>query len=638
MRRFIGRHQRLSVLIVILVPVLMAVAGWHYYTLYGSLRGARESLLQTQSRLSDVGLNLSDGDIAVAREQLGEARADLNRAQGHLKWDPFVQASRLVPLLDTQVSAANDLLEMADILIQIGDRATTAGAKAVALRERPPEGQALTQALVGLLDDTGPDVDHIGALTTQLVAMRLKMGDEALIPPLNNVRERIDKELPRLANAVEQARQSKSLLPVFLGFKKDRNYLVFALNSGELLPGGGLVTAAGILPVSKGVNGKLEFKDSVLWKDAAEKKGIPYITPPGPLKRYLLRDYTWNLLVSNWDPDFPTWSQQAREFYELVNGKQQVDGIIAVDLVVLERLLQVTGPKTLDIPGRGPTTFDSANAVLLLEELTRPAFEKPQEERKSVIGDLAQTVMADLLKLPSNRWADAVDIIRKLGVERHIQVLAFDPAEQTAIRDFGWDGRLRTDTPDFFQFNEASLLSTKLNLILKPEASLDLKLNQLGDVEHELTVTYNNTFPEWAKGKDPKLVNDLMYGGLYGGYLRVFGPHDMASESIEIDGQPAGLDAEGRTAAADWFAAWMPVPGGVTRQAVFRWKTTPATSVTTNGYELHIQKQPGTDGMCIKLNIGRDGKAPKDLRVTGGKRLPDGRICLTTDVTITARW
>ena len=69
-----------------------------------------------------------------------------------------------------------------------------------------------------------------------------------------------------------------------------------------------------------------------------------------------------------------------------------------------------------------------------------------------------------------------------------------------------------------------------------------------------------------------------------------------------------------------------------------RGKTTPATSVANNGYELHIQKQPGTDGMCIHVNIGRDGKAPKDLRFTGGKRLPDGRICLTTDVTISARW
>ena len=92
---------------------------------------------------------------------------------------------------------------------------------------------------------------------------------------------------------------------------------------------------------------------------------------------------TPGLLVSAWSPDFPTWSGEALSLYEKVHGPQDVDGIIAMDLVVLESLLKLTGPKTLDVEGHGPVTFSGANAVLELERLTRQPWERGDDRKRS---------------------------------------------------------------------------------------------------------------------------------------------------------------------------------------------------------------------------------------------------------------
>ena len=637
MRLAILRHQRIFVVAAVAVPVLVFLAGWHYWTLYTSLSGTRSDLLSAQARLSGASLDLTAADLAVARERLDAADANTRRARAHLRWDPLLQAARFLPVAGRQVDALDDFLRMAATLAQIGDEATAAGSSAVALRDNPPAGQPLTSSLVRLLDDTAPRVDRIDALTRELVAQRLAMGDGRLLPPLARARDRLDEELPRVANAVEQLAQARALLPGFLGFAGDRRYLVLALNSGELQPGGGLVTAAGVLPVTNGVNGTLDFADSTTWLGQWTAQGGSYIEPPGPLKRYLLRDYSWNLLVSNWSPDFPTWAQQSLQFYELVYGPQKVDGVVAVDLVVLERLLTVTGPKTIDVPGAGPVTFDANNAVLALETFTRPAYEPVAGDRKSVVGALANAVISDLLALPPERWSAAIKELQRLGKERHIQMLSFRPAEQTIIRDVRWDGRLEQPPGDWSLLSEASVMSTKLNLIIRPEGEYRVDVSALGDARHELTLRYRNPLPEWAAGKDPALVQQLMYQGLYGGYLRLFAPAGAANREVAIDGSPTSPEDAGSEGGRDWFGVLLPVPAGQTREVRFA-RTVALATQTQGEYELYIQKQPGTAGMCLALTITREGRPAREVTISGGSRDAQGRVCLSSDVRVRARF
>lgn len=611
--------------------VLLLVC-WHYWSLYADLSAGRADLLAAQTRLNDVGLDLTADDLAIARRNVNSADTEISHARLHYQFDPAIQLSRLIPGVRDQVNAVGSFLDMAGTLVQIADTATRTGDRVIAVRDRPRDDQPLTAALVQLLDDSHADIERINVLTARLVNQRLALGDRPLLGPLASAREKIDQELPKVANAVEEAAQAQDLLPGFLGFKGDRRYMVFALNTGEMFPGGGFLTAAGVLPVSQGVNGKVDFTDTTEWKGQWEAKGGGFIEPPGPVGRYLLRGYGWNLSTSNWDPDFPTWSQQSLDFYQLVHGEQRVDGIVSVDLVVLEQLLTITGPKTIPVEGRGDVTFDSTNAVLTLEELTRQPFDTVHD-RKSVIGDLAERVISDLLKLPSGQWGQAVNVMRKLGVERHIQVLSFDAREQTIVRDARWSGRLEPADGDYLMFNEASLNSTKLNLIIQPEGTYQIDLSHLGDARHELKLEYRNPLPEWSRGKDPELVRKLMVGGLYGGYLRILAPPGLVVGDSTIDDERISYEDSGAHAGKVWFGTFVSVASGERHTVVLRWSI-PLASRDPNSYDLYIQKQAGTRGMCVAFDVTREGQAARKLTVSGGSRDGTGRLCLTTDVRV----
>ncbi len=618
--------------------LLVAVAGWHYWALYDDLSAAKTDLLAAKDGVAAAGFDAQRGDLAATRERLDRADGHITAARRHLRWDPLLRAARPLPVVGDQVDALSRLAGMAATLTEIGQLSVAAGDRIVTFRESPADGTPLSQSLVQLLDDTGPEVRKIERLTQELVASRLALGDRELAGPLAAARDRLDGELPGLANTVEQLARTRELLPAFLGFESERRYLVLALNNGELFPGGGLVSATGVMPISLGEPGEVDFTDSTRWKWAWEAKGGSYIEPPGPLKRYLLQDFTWNLLVADWDPDFPTWSQQALEFYELIHGEQQVDGIIAVDLAVLQRLLVITGPRTLEVEGHGAVTFTGGNAVLELERLTRQAFEQT-DDRKSVIGDLAQLLMSDLQSLPPEKWEAAVKTIRALGSERHIQVLSFHPAEQTLIRDAGWDGALRQAKGDFLHLAEASVNSTKLNLIIAPEAVYQVEIDRSGTAHHSLALHYRNTLPEWSNGKDPRLVKQLMLGGLYGGYLRVFTPRGMVHPAVAVNGSAVPPEDYGTRGSFDWFGAFFSLPSGKEAAVALSWAVpNVATGAAANDYSLTIQKQPGTAGMCIDLKLTREGAAPGRLVVEGGRRDPNGRICLVEDVTIRAWW
>jgi hypothetical protein len=616
--------------------IVLLVAGWHYWVLYSSLTNARDDLLGAETRLTAAGLDVSSSDLDVVDSRAHSADANLGRADSHLRYDPLIQVAKHLPWAGPQVKATDEFVTMSRLLVKIEAEVSADARRALALREHPPKDQPLTGALVDLLNEIQPSLSRIQGLTRQLLDARLRLGDAHLLPPLASARARLDQELPRLANTVDQMAVAQRVLPGILGFDGDRHYLVLALNNDELQPGGGVVTAAGVLPVSKGTNQPADFTDSTLWATEWKARGGAYIQSPGPLDRYLLKGFTWNLLLSDWSPNFPTWSQQAAEFYQLVHGKQDLDGVVAVDLVALERLLAVTGPKTIPVEGRGNVTFTAQNAVLELEGLTRPSFE-PASDRKSVVGDLAQAVLTDLVHLPSSKWAKAVNTVRALGHQGDIQVLSYDAGEQTLIRDVGWDGRLRNQPGDYLNFNEASVNSTKLNLILQRSGTLHIDINQVGDVQHDLVLQYANPLPEWAKGKDPNVVRQLMLGGLYGGYLRVFGPTGTSGFIAERNGQAIGIDDSGEDAGKRWFGVFMPLASGQQANMRFRWSSQVGlTGEGRNHYALYIQKQAGTAGLCLAIDVQRDRHSPHTLRITGGRRDAQGRICITSDVTVTA--
>ena len=582
----------------------------------------------------DPDVELLDRDGEPIRQASLALRRQLGTVDAHLSWDPFYQLGLRVPVLGGQLRAVETLLEMGKLVANAGVDVAVVLDVAEEAKAEQHEGVALPQLARNVLERAGPSLDRLDITADALLARRLELGDRPLLPPLERAREEVDEQLPQIVDAAERLALARKVLPAMLGFEGERRYLVLLLNEGELLPGGGLVTGAGVLVLRDGIPQPVDFFDSTRWLPEWEAKGGEYLEPPGPLKRYLLRDFGWNLLVSNWSPDFPTWSRQALEFYELVFGPQDVDGILALDLATLVRFLGLTGPQELGVEGRGVVTFTPENAVFELERLTvRPFGER--EDRKEIISELANVMLQELLHLPPDRWGDALRAFADLAETRDLQMLSFEPREQAFLRDLGLDGALRPVASDYLQINQASVHSTKLNLFLRPEGRYEVEVDELGDAHHRLELRVRYDAEAWAAGKDAELIDRLMIGALYGEYQRLFVPPSAVAPRVWVDGEPRALEDFGEEGSGHrWWGLFYDLRPGQEREVVWEWSV-PAATLDPNSYHLVIQKQPGGPDICFELSVRLAG-GESEVELRGGTER-EGKVCLTSDVEVTAR-
>lgn len=628
-------RARWRTVLLVLGVALSLLAAWHYTALYRDATAARASLFELEETMevaTELGLDATSEDLAVMRADLAEAHSHVESAQTRLRWDPLLRVGRWVPAVGDQVVAAGAFLEIADALVESGDEALAVVDAALQAREAHEGDTRITNTAFDLLDQSGPRLARIQVLMDHAVAKRIEIGDRALLGPLDAARTKLDAQLPRAVELVDQAVVAHGVLPSLLGFEGERRYLLLSLNNAELMPGGGLVTGAGVLAVEDGRVVESTFNNSSSWVTDYQAAGGEHVEAPAPLRRHLLKEHSWNLGVSNWDPDFGTWAQQSLEMYEAAWGDQDVDGIVAVDLQVLEALLAITGEQTVEAPGFGEVQVSSDNAFIELERVTR-APPDTWRRSKAAVGALQQALLRDVLDLPADRWGSLVETMRELGEERHLQVLLFEPAAQQLVSEAGWDGRLLPPDGDYFQLNEASVNSTKLNAVFAPHGTYEIEVTALGTARHHLVLEYENTVREWAKDYDEDLVSHLMYDGQYGGYLRTFVPRDATGFSATIDGRPAAVEDEEALERHRSYGIYVPVPPDVTRAVGLSWSV-PLATTDRGSYRLLLQKQPGTDGICLDLAVHRDGREPAAVTIEGGTRDDSGRVCLTTDVTL----
>ncbi len=612
------------------VFTLAALATWHYATLYREATAARSALLAIEDTMT-LGLDARAEDLDVIDARLAAAREHVDAARAHLRWDPLLRIGKELPVMGDQVTATEGFLRAADHLVAAGVEAAVLARDAIATREDSDE--QLTTTALELLDRAGPALERIESHIDAAIEARRAIGDRRLLGPLDDARARLDAHLPRVAELVARAAVAREVVPGLMGFEGERRYLLLSLNNGELMPGGGLVTVAGVLTVRDGEVAGTAFQNVSGWLPAYAEAGGTFIEAPAPLQRHLLKHYPWNLGVSNWDPDFPTWARRALEMYELAWGPQHVDGVVAFDLDVLEALLAITGAQTVDAPGFGQVRLTSENAVMELERVTR-APPDTWRRSKEAVGTLQGALLRDIVTLPASRWDELVRAVTEMGNGRHLQVLLFDAASQALVDEVGWGGAMLDPGGDYLHVNEASVNSTKLNLVFAPTATYDIEVGPLGDARHRLVLRYENTVRQWAEGRDPDFVWHLMLDGQYGGYIRAFVPVDATGFTAAVDGRPAAVEDAGTSGRHAWFGVYLPVPPGATRELALEW-TVPLATSDPGRYELTLQKQPGTEGLCIDLSVHR-GDVAALAEVDGGTTDGEGRTCLTTDVTVHA--
>ncbi len=583
--------------VALIIGTIAALVAARYYPAYSNALAGRADLRDAQALLRDARLDASATDLLAAEAKLSSADGHLRGARQVLD-DPLLRLGQRLPLIGQSLQATVELTDIGIEGVQVGRAAIEMTRSYQEMRDTGTG--TLPERTDMILAEMDPSMATLEERLDRIREKRDRLTGAALPPALVGAVQEMDRDLEELRELGDTYDALSAFLPDFLGFNGPRTYLLLAQNNAELLPTGGLISVYGLITVVDGRVQEKRFEDAVGYGGRWMEGGGAYIEPPAPLERYLLKDFSWNLSVSNWSPHYPTSAQEAERFFRLAGGPP-VDGVIAINVHTIEELLRVTGPITVEPYG---VTVTAENALEVIEENTRSAQEA-ETERKAFVGVLAEELLSSLMHVSADQWTPLIETLQRLRDQRHILFFTHDEKMQSLTRRLGLDGALQSPDGDYLMLVDASVNSTKLNIVLDQRVDLTVRIDGFGSAHHRAAISYRNDLPAWSQGRDALLVQRLMLGGLYGGYVRLFTPLGSQPESVTLSGREVGPEEIGTEQDKTVFGRFFALPSGQATELVIQY-TTPFAVQSEDDvleYRLYLQKQPGTGAIPVSIAL-----------------------------------
>jgi hypothetical protein len=583
--------------------VILPLAGWETYRAYGfytDVSAARSALGTLESGLDLSALGRNATELRKDRAALVETQERLESAHNFIDHDPALFVASQLPWIGKQAQGL-------EVLVRAAEESAHAGVIAadVALAFHDYEAAPGSTSLEGALLFMRSQEERMAALGGSLDALLARQADlpSGLLAPLQRAANDFERALDKLSGLVDGYERANAFLPEILGVDQPRKYLLLFQNDTELFPSGGLISSYGVVTFDDARIAEFELEYfGTLYDRWQRESGGEYVEPPGPLKRYLKRDFSWALGEAGWYPDFPTTAELAQEFVSK-GGAAPTKGTIAIDIQFIGVLLGLLGP--VYVPEYDITvTRDNVAEVTL--EYTRSEFYVPGEPKKAFLSYMAREVLDGLFSVPKASWPDMLLLLDRMRAERHLQLNFEDAALQGLATAYGFDGALVTRPGDFLLLADTSVNSTKLNLILDVSARIDVTLLPEGSARSQVTYLVANPFPEWAKGRDPGLVSQLMGHGVYGAYVRTYVPSQARLLDVRLGGEPAGAEQADVELGKAVFGRFFTVQPGERTEVQFSYETPGILLRQADGaylYSLYLQKQAGTAALPVVVDL-----------------------------------
>ncbi len=401
--------------------------------------------------------------------------------------------------------------------------------------------------------------------------------------------EKVSKLLPIEADTKAEI-EAVNTLADKLTQKDDvtRTFMVMLQNNYELRPGGGFLGQYAILKVKNGEIISSFVEDANL----LDQRITATITPPYPFKQIQLKK--WKFRDSNFSPDFPTNANKAEYFYRLAGGREQFDGVIAVNANVFDHILDITGP--IDIPGYG--TYNSENGSMKLEENVEKPFlgeDVPAElkqNRKSVMKKIAAEIIVRISTI--NNIPKLATFAQTELRDKNIMIWFKDPALQSIVSGVHWDGTVSKDwIGDYLMLVDANMGALKSDYWVK--RSLDYAVDFTAGPQGIATVTYTYnhtaTYGDWRTSD-------------YHSYARILAP--FGSKYVENSRVKTGGVLSSDSADFNKTIFGYKVDAIMNHSLDTSIKYTLPENIKADGYQLLIQKQSGIGNIPVTVHLKTD--------------------------------
>lgn len=474
------RGRCIAAIVGAVVAVLVVVCGVCGALVYRDAMDVLDQSKDVMAQATTISDDLKNGNGDELNSTVQGMASEVSSMHAKTSGPLWVAAS-YVPVLGDDIRVARGVVEQADNLMQ---------------NALMPAAQSLQGvSLSTLLTDATVDVQTLETVSAALSQAQpvVEQASEAIeaLPQahIGKVRDAVDKVRGPIDSAAETLRglnEIAPMLPQMLGANGTRNYLLVAQNLAELRSTGGFPGSVGILTVD---NGHISMGEFAGLQELTNTEGGHYGFTDEEVAiwgggRDRLGEYFGD---TNLIPDFARDSQIWSEWWQDKKGTA-VDGVIAIDPVLLQKLLTLTGG--IEVDGH---SIDGSNAAKAL--LNDAYNEMPIDQTDQFFSDVASQAFDHVMgNLGSISLPDLAQTLGDAVGEQHLFAWMANTDEQALVEKAGAAGTLGNDSanPQLGVFISDDTYSKKSWFFSTDTQVSDGTTNADGTTTYHVTTTLTN--------------------------------------------------------------------------------------------------------------------------------------------------
>ncbi len=394
---------------------------------------------------------------------------------------------------------------------------------------------------------------------------------------------------------LNDARPMMETLPAIMGYPDTKKYLVIFQNDGELRATGGFMSAYSLIKLEKG---KVipETSNDIY---SLDNRFYKVLEPPTFIKEHL-NEKRWFLRNMNTSPDFTVSMKNFEENYNTISGAAEINGIIAIDTQVLERIIEIIGP--VEVPGYGTFTTEVdercnlSQVVCELEYIVDKPLATISTNRKAdILGPMMSAILNKTFQGDNQQLAKLVPLALKLIEEKHVLAYFNNETFQAAAETFNLAGRIKEFDGDYLHINNSNLGGAKSNFYINEAVDQKIEISDDGTIKKTVEISFTHNEPADNCNLE---TGDLCLSGIQRNYFRVYVPQgSVLEEGLGSQVKMSIGEDLGKTY-FDGFFELRPES-----KVKVRLVYTLPFKANSHSYQILIQKQPGTNTVTHNINI-----------------------------------
>ncbi len=306
----------------------------------------------------------------------------------------------------------------------------------------------------------------------------------------------------------------------------NHTYVLVFQNTDEIRATGGFMGSYATVKLKEGQIADFTIQD--IYQPDGQFTG--YVEAPPGVKEFLSSGNGLRLPDANWWPDFPSSAQKMLPFFGLGQEKA-VEGIIAVNLTVAEKILQVTGPVFLP---DYQTTVDASN-IAQVARADRAEFFPGSQSKPHFLSSLFKQLTFKLDELSPDQKKELLRYFVTSLQTKNIQLYANDQGLLTVFDRYGVSGQATAKSAGLSVFLvESNIGINKANRGIQRSVKLDVS-----DYRTNVQVTFTNDNQTKSAPQAKPLANSVGADHLhYLNYQRILVPPTVEVKNISVQGVP----------------------------------------------------------------------------------------------------